>query len=144
MVFMTFVSFFIVKIAQDVDWIIRVSRNYKVYIHDEILVEQFIQNDSISYMGSSEKIISTYLYWLDKYENELEENPRFKLAVLKILCDHMSRIGRKDTADYYKMVFEIERNCHNFACYFLSVMHLMPVVKNVLRRSSRQDDIFYI
>lgn len=120
-----------VTISQDMDWIIRASKKHDLYVDDDILVDQYWQTDSLSYTGSSKRIVETWTYWLSKYEKDFRDNPSFKLYILKNIADHSTKLGKTNAVPYYKAIFEMERNIHNLLCYLLSLLHLMPIAKRL-------------
>lgn len=116
----------LVKKGQDFDWIVRASKEHSVYFVRTPLVEQYLQNDSISMKGAK-SIVESRQYFLRKYEDELRENKDFKLYLLKQIA-HNKVLCHMDPSEEYGEIWRLERNSHNFACAALSKLHLIKFV----------------
>ncbi len=61
---------------QDWDWAIRIAQRYKMYYLDQVLVDSYVQPDSIS--QSSEKFLNALYIMRKKYASEIEGCPDIK------------------------------------------------------------------
>ena len=112
--------------SQDYDWAIRASEKYSVYMVSEPLVEQYLQQDSIS-MGGYNKFIDSRTYFLQKYQALCEEDPEFKYQLLQQLAHYKSLSGTNASKEYYEL-YRIKRKPHDLLCAVLSRLHLMKLV----------------
>ncbi|MDO5702496.1 MAG: glycosyltransferase family 2 protein [Lachnospiraceae bacterium] len=116
----------LVKKGQDYDWCIRASRNHTVYFVRTPLVEQYLQNDSISMKGAA-SIVESRQYFLEKYKDEFAENSAFELYLLKQIA-HNKVLCHMDPSKEYGEIWKMERTGHNLMCAALSRLHLIKFV----------------
>lgn len=113
--------------SQDYDWMIRASEKYTVYFVAQPLVEQYLQHDSISMSGYG-RFIQSREFFLKKYRDLCQQDPEFKLHILKQLAYYKSLDG-KNASHEYRQIFKIEKSLHNAMCVVLSSTGLMKIVR---------------
>jgi len=118
-----------VKKSQDYDWMIRASEKFSVYYVAEPLVEQYLQPDSISLSGYG-RFVESRQYFLEKYRDLCEEDPQFKLHLLKQLAYYKS-LDNQNATEEYRAIYSIEKNFHNAMCVFLSSSGMMRLLRNI-------------
>lgn len=114
------------KKSQDYDWGIRASKDHSVYFTTQVLVEQYLQKDSIT-VGGAGKIVEAMQYLLNKHRDIAEEDPEFKLHLLKFIA-HNKVICARDPYREYKEILKLEKNFHNLLCVVLARMKLIRFV----------------
>lgn len=112
-----------VKKSQDYDWMIRATRDNSVYFIAEPLVEQYLQDDSITLSGA-EKTLSAMSYLMEKYRDECKEDKYFKLNLLKKIA-HYKVVCGQDATEEYKEISRIDNSLKNRLRVPLSKMGLM-------------------
>lgn len=113
--------------SQDYDWMIRASRKYRTYYVSTPLVDQYLQPDSISI--GYDRFVTSRQYLLDKYKDLCEEDPEFKLHLLKQLAHYKSLAGMNAVSEY-KIIWSMEKSLHNAMCVVLSAVGLMKVIRS--------------
>ncbi len=113
--------------SQDYDWMIRASRKYRTYYVSRPLVDQYLQPDSISI--GYDRFVTSRQYLLDKYKDLCEEDPEFKLHLLKQLAHYKSLAGMNAVSEY-KSIWSMEKSLHNAMCVALSAVGLMKVIRS--------------
>lgn len=113
--------------SQDYDWMIRASEKYSVYYVAQSLVEQYLQPDSITLSGY-DRFVQSREYFLKKYKTICDEDPEFKLHILRQLAHYKSLAGMSATKEY-KEIYHIEKNMHNALCVVLSATGLLRLFR---------------
>ena len=97
----------LVKKAQDFDWGIRASRNYRVYFLAEVLAEAYLQSDSITLKGYR-GVVESRQYFLEKYKSEFVDHPDFEVYHLLVLARAKAMTGVEPTAEF-RRIYEIKK-----------------------------------
>lgn len=118
-----------VRKSQDYDWGIRASRNYKFYYLDDVLVDQYIQKDSLSAAGLI-AVKESRQYFLEKYQEEFALNKQFEIYQLKVLTRAKALLGENPKGEF-KCLYSLDRSLKNSICVFLSEIGLIGVVYKV-------------
>lgn len=113
----------LVKKTQDYDWAIRASRDHSLYYLDEVLVEQYFQNDSISMKGYR-VVVETREYFLKKYAKEFAENPDFEIFQLRTIIRCKTMLGEK-TGEECARVYRLSHSKGDLARLVLSRVGLL-------------------
>ena len=124
-----------VRKAQDYDWAVRASRDFRFYYADEVLTDQYFQTDSISAKGIRVQM-ETRQYFLEKYRGEAEQNPQFAVYQLKIIAKDKTLLGEKATAEYAR-IYRLEGGVSNKAKAILARLGVLPLLYK-LRGDHRQ------
>ena len=125
----------LVRKSQDYDWAIRASRNHRFYYTNEVLVEQYYQNDSISTQGIR-VIKEMRQYFLKKYPEEVRSNPQFELYQMLIIAKNKTILGEDATAEF-KRVSELRGTVSDRLKYLLSragILRLLYKLKGDFRQ----------
>lgn len=98
-----------IKQCQDLDWCIRAGRNNVVAFANEVLVDIYLQGDSISTLQAHQKIMISYETLLKKYEDIANEYPSFHLKLLNMIGKQRALTGDKSGLEY-KIAYKITGN----------------------------------
>lgn len=98
----------VVKRRQDYDWVIRAAKTYTFYLCDEVLVDVYLQDDSITQL-SAKKSCDTFIYLLNKYHDECVEYPAFEVELLRKIGYYKSLEG-ESAIDEYLRIYKIEKS----------------------------------
>lgn len=123
-----------VKKAQDYDWGIRASQNHSIYYLNEVLAEQYFQDDSISAKGLR-TVIQMRQYFLEKYPEECRENPQFEIYQLQIIARSKALAGEDPTAEY-RRIYQMRKRKSDLAKVLLSRAGLMKTVYHLKGRKN--------
>lgn len=115
-----------VRKTQDYDWSIRASRNFTFYFVNDILVDQYLQKDSIS-MSGNKVVIETREYFLEKYKKEFVANPQFEIYQLQIIARVKAFMGEKPIKEM-KRIYELRPNTTNKIRLNLTKLGLMKMM----------------
>lgn len=118
-----------VKKAQDYDWAVRASRDQDFLYLSDVLVDQYIQDNSIT-RGGSRKTIEARSYFLQKYQDEFKTFPEFQIYTLKIIAKQKTLLG-EDAAAELKQIYEIRKTPRSYVKYLLSRMKLLSLIYKV-------------
>ena len=110
------------KRLQDYDWVISVSQSYSFFLVDDILVDVFIQNDSLT-MSGSRNLYNSYRYILTKHLQDFSDNT----VVQSYLFDNTGRsfahIG-SNPFFYYKSSIKKHFSFKVFIKMLLTYLHI--------------------
>ncbi len=123
-----------VKKTQDYDWLIRASKNYRVFFVEDILAEQFMQSDSIS-LGGYKKSLEARQYFLEKYKDEFLDDPIFEIRTHYAIAKFKTMLGLH-AADDYLWVYRKEKSIRSLLMFLLSKVGLL---KTMYRISGEKD-----
>lgn len=98
----------VVRKTQDYDWGIRASRNFRLYYLDEVLVEQYFQDVSVSTQGYR-VILETKQYFLQKYADEFAALPSFEAVLRRSIVEAKTALGMDPTEDA-RRVWQLSRS----------------------------------
>ena len=121
-----------VRKSQDYDWAIRASRNYSFYFLNEVLADQYFQTDSISAKGLT-VIKETRQYFLEKYKDEFEMNPKFELYQLLVIARMKSLLG-ESAKEEYRRIFQLRRSKEDLLKMILSEIGLLTLLYRIKRK----------
>lgn len=125
----------LVKKTQDYDWSIRASRNHRFYYLNEVLVEQYFQEDSISNRGIA-VVKETREYLLKKYPEECAANPRFELTQLKSIARAKTLLGEDASAELMRIA-RLDKSVRNVAkCILLKSKTVRQMYKKKYLREN--------
>ncbi len=120
----------LVKRTQDYEWTIRASRNHKFYYAEDILVIQYLQNDSLTYSGHK-KSIEAREYFLKKYKEEFANDPEFETFQLRVIARNKALLGENPSAEY-KRLLQLNRKFTYFVCLCLSKARLIRIAYSLI------------
>ncbi len=100
-----------VQKAQDYEWSIRAGEKYKFFFIAEALVDQYMQNDSITARGEKDYRIEkeTCQYFYDKFKDKYNLYPNLEIALLKRFAMFKTLSGDNSSKEY-KNLYEITGN----------------------------------
>lgn len=84
---------------EDYEWAIRAGEKYKFYLTDQVLVDVFLQNDSITHNGSDLAYIEM-IY--DRNKEMLERHPIALAYMLNYVGDSYEQKGIRGSSQYYQ------------------------------------------
>ena len=91
------------KKLQDYDWCIRAGRDHSIVFVDEVLVDVYLQEDSItSQQTADEKTIAAYEVLLAKHDQTAREYPSFALRLLSTIGRQRACLGDRSGDEYYR------------------------------------------
>lgn len=112
-----------VRKAQDYDWGIRASRNHSFYFLDDILVDQYIQKDSLSAAGLK-AVKQSRQYFLEKYQEEFADNKQFEIYQLKVLVRAKALLNENAKVECVRL-YRLDRSFRNLVSVILSGIGLL-------------------
>lgn len=98
-----------IKRMQDYDWMIRAAKRHKVCFTSDVLVDLFLQDDSITAMADYEKMCQINELFLEKYKDLCNEHPEFYVRRLNRLGYYKTLSG-KDGSNEYWSIYKITKN----------------------------------
>lgn len=84
---------------EDYEWAIRAGEKYKFFLTDEVLVDVYLQNDSITHNGSDLAYIEM-IY--DRNKEMLKRHPTALAYMLNYVGDSYEQKGMRGTSQYYR------------------------------------------
>lgn len=111
---------------QDYDWVLRASKKYIFCLCGDVLVDIYLQNDSITNM-SAKKSYETFEYLLNKYQELESEYPFFRTAMLYNIGYYKTMAGCVADREY-KLLLETDRTLKNKIYYILCKMKLLKIL----------------
>ena len=112
-----------VKRRQDFDWIIRAAYGRSVCFDDSVLVDVYLQSDSITSCLDYKRTLDTFLGLWEKYDYLFEEYPEFKAGLLANIAEYKNRMG-ESAVDEYKTLYLNTGKSKYLIKYFLNVFNL--------------------
>lgn len=106
------------KRLQDYEWVISVCKNYSFYLVDQILVDVYLQNDSLTLSGN-EKLCESFEYILKKHFSDYNNCPEIQAYMLENYGRSLARLNYNPNKIYMKA---LRRYLHinTFIKYLLS------------------------
>ncbi len=86
----------VVRRRQDYDWVIRAAQEYSFCLCHDVLVDIFLQDDSITNLGAK-KSVETFEYLMEKHSAIAEKFPSFRLSMLHNIGYYKTMAGMKAT-----------------------------------------------
>ncbi len=107
-----------VKKAQDYDWTLRAGEKYTFFYISDMLVDQYLQKDSITTYGEknyqSTKENNQYLY--DKYKKSYKKYPKLEAVLLERLAFFKVLAG-DNAAEEYKRLYKLTKKKTEYLKY---------------------------
>jgi len=128
-----------VKRLQDYDWVIRAGTCYKFCMDSEILVDVYLQMDSITLL-ERDKTIEMYGYFLKKYKNMFIDYPELRLTFLNNLGRNKLWAGQ-DASKEYREIFIHTRKLKDFLKFVSCKVGLLKPYWDFINKKSLQDVI---
>ena len=116
---------------QDWEEALRLSKKYKLFHHDKILVNTFIQKDSIT--KNPQKALKAFEILYEKNKEAIEPSPKIKAAFFKKKSGFVWRCGQ-NPKDELKIVWQNERTLKNFIQLTLARLNLYRMAARILRK----------
>lgn len=119
---------------QDLEFMMRVIRNFSVYCLDEGLVDYYIGNESIG--GNPYRFISAYELLKKKYPRLKEEYPALMNSmafVMESSAKQLCLIGDRQYKVYLREAYSINRGLRSWLKYFSSLVGVYSVTINMRR-----------
>lgn len=98
-----------IKKCQDLDWCVRAGRNNLTVFADEVLVDTYLQDDSITKPDEHEKAIAAFQALLNKYTDIIAEYQSFHLRLLNLIVSQRTQMGDR-YGNEIKTAFKITKN----------------------------------
>ena len=86
---------------QDYDWIIRAAKNYRTVFEQSVLVDVYLQKDSIMASGAK-KGYATACMLIKKYRNEFAYYPELYVSLLNSAGKFHTCLGDRKGKEYYR------------------------------------------
>lgn len=96
------------KRRQDYDWTIRAAQKFRLCFIDEILVDVYLQENSISNM-KKDKYLQNFMQLKNKYASLCEAYPQFEEALLKHIIYFKGELAIDNVEDC-RRILQITRN----------------------------------
>ncbi|MBR1592539.1 MAG: glycosyltransferase family 2 protein [Ruminococcus sp.] len=119
-----------VKARQDWDWTIRAAGKYSFCFDDDVLVDVYLQNDSITANQNHEKIAKTLMQIYSKYKYLFKDYPVFQVNLLEQIAYQKTRISPA-YAPEYRRKYRITRSKADLAKTILSKLRLLHLFYNI-------------
>lgn len=119
---------------QDLEFMMRVVRDFSVYCLDEGLVDYYIGSESIG--GNPYRFISAYELLRKKYPKLKEEYPALMNSMAFVMESSARQLclnGDKQYKVYLKEAYSINRGLRSWLKYFLSLVGVYPALLNMRR-----------
>lgn len=116
---------------QDWDEALRISRGYRFFHHDEILVDTFIQKDSIT--RNPQKALAAFEILYNTHKDTIEKNKSIKAAFFRKKAAFVWRNGISPTEEF-SIVWKNERTLKNLLRLVLARLNLYAVAGKLLRK----------
>lgn len=120
------------KRMQDFDWVIRSGQKYKFVFDDQVMVDVYLQEDSISQytISGCNKMIETSNILLHKYRSILDEYSCLEAYLLEQIALNKVRIGENAYKEYIKM-FMIGKHPKHLVKAMLSMLHIASLINRI-------------
>jgi len=112
------------KARQDWDWIIRAAQDHVFCFDASVLVDVYLQNDSITSGQNHEKIIALLQRFYDVYQDRFEQYPAFQASLLEKIA-FQKTIVSSAYAEEYEKKYKITKSKADLAKMILSRLHLL-------------------
>lgn len=128
-----------IKRGQDFEWVIRASMKYSVYMLKDILVHQYIQDNSISLSGSI-KTLESRLYMLEHYQKiyDLKKEKVLHSMLLRNIANIKTLLRENDAVDYYYELLKIDNNIYNYLMYMCSKYGVLYYIAKIFGKKLNQ------
>lgn len=120
-----------VKLDVDYEWAVRACRDRKVWFENQILVNSYIQKDSISIGGP--KRIKTREYFMQKYPDICRDYPEFVIYQMRGIGTQKAMLGMDDSSEY-KKICEIRGNFTDYLKLIASKLRLRQLYFKIKNR----------
>ena len=123
-----------VKRMQDYDLMIRISKNNTVYFLNEVLVDVYLQNNSLTNnIRNYPKEEEVLRYMLKKYENIALEHPIWKAMILKMMIRPIV-MQNKNPEFELKEVIKISPTSRNKLILFLNKIKMLKYLYYIKKK----------
>lgn len=112
-----------IKRMQDYDWMIRAARDYKVCYVSDVLVDIYLQDDSIT-TSSYQKLCEINQALIDKYRDLCAVYPGFYVGRLDRIAYYKTRMGL-DGSEEYREIYRVSGTKRSLLKYILSKAGLL-------------------
>lgn len=112
-----------VKRMQDYDWMVRAARSHRVCFTSEVLVDLYLQNDSITTFDY-DKIRQINEFFLVKYKNLCNEYPEFHVKRLDRIAYYKTLSGQSG-AEEYGQIYKITKRKKDLVKYIMAKVGLL-------------------
>lgn len=107
---------------QDYDWVIAASSRHSFYLLNEVLVDVYLQGDSLTLTGA-EKLNRSYEMVVEKHLQEFEDFPEVQAKMLYRYAASCAAVG-VNPCEAYRRSFELAPNMKAAIKYVLSLLHI--------------------
>ena len=114
-----------VKRMQDYDWMIRAAKNHPVCFIDDILVDLYLQDNSITTFDCG-KIRQINEFFLEKYEDLCMEYPDFHIKRLDRIAYYKTLAGENSSREY-KKIYQITGMKKDLIKYVMACLGLLRI-----------------
>ena len=112
-----------VKRMQDYDWMIRAAKHYSVCFIRDVLVDLYLQNDSITTFDYN-KIQQINEFFLEKYKNLCDEYPEFYAKRLERIAYYKTLAGENASREYQE-IYKITGKRKDLVKYMMARLGLL-------------------
>ena len=116
---------------QDFELALRIAEQYKVFCMDEILMNQYVQDDSIT--SNPQKLIDAVNIIFEKYEDLYKIHPEYKISLLNDLVHAHAQQGKNDSKSS-KEIYHINRSKANLAKYIATKLRVYILVLKIISK----------
>ena len=112
------------KRLQDYDIMIRIAQTEKVFYQDEILVDVFLQKDSITRRQRGYNMAEIFCV---KYPEIAEKYPKWRALLLSKTAKERTLMG-EDSSEMFREICRIEPSIKNSIKYILAKLHILHFI----------------
>ena len=113
-----------VKRMQDYDLILRVALKYRIYFDKKVLIDLYLQPDSIGIKNS--KFRGAH-YIMKKYSTLVEKYPKWKLSLLKMEAMDEIHSG-EDASPILWKIYKQDKGTKNLIYYITGKFGILPII----------------
>lgn len=110
------------KRMQDYDWIIRAAHDNRVCFVSEVLVDLYLQPDSLTSFDYN-KLLASYIKFYSKYKNICIEYPEYHEMLLERIGRYKNRLGIS-ALDEYRELFTLSKKPKIMIKLLMDAFHL--------------------
>lgn len=97
-----------IKRCQDFDWCIRAGETYRFVFSEDVLVDVYLQEDSITNINV-EKTLESYQVLMNKYNHICNKYPEFRIRLLRTIGAQRTNIGDR-SGDEFRQIYKLTDN----------------------------------
>lgn len=115
---------------QDLDFLLTAIQSFNIYLVPEILVDRYIENDSIS--SHPERILDMTVYFQKKHSEIMNDSKQYLSHFLaSVLLETGYQLPKNERTKYYCKALEIDKSLKCTVKYLVMKMKLFSIIKRI-------------